>query len=56
MTVSELIEVLKCHPGNYKVYVYADYDDGFGTAGGEVEYVERNDYDNAGAITIWAEG
>lgn len=55
MTVNELIEVLKCHPGDYKVRVYASYDDGFGTAGGEIDYVERNDYTNTGIVAIWAE-
>lgn len=55
MTVKELIYVLEKQPEDYKVRIFATFDDGHGTAGGEVQYVERDELFNAGYVTLWNE-
>ena len=54
MTVRELIDVLEKQPSD-KVRIFATYDDGHGTAGGEVQYVERDEVFSAGYVTLWNE-
>ena len=42
MTIKELIEKLKEYPEDMYVRVSATYDYGFGCAGGEVQYIEKD--------------
>lgn len=46
MKVRELIEKLNEFPSDMEVNIMASYDDGFGTAGGEIQYIVREDSDN----------
>ena len=46
MTVKELIEKLSEFPNDMDVKIMASYDDGFGTAGGKIQYVVKEDVDN----------
>ena len=47
MTIKELIERLKQYPEDTIVEISATYDCGFGSAGGEVQYIEQYDYKHA---------
>lgn len=53
MTVSELIEVLKCQPPDNKVLLCVTHDDGYSVASGEALFVERNDFQKPGITSIW---
>lgn len=43
MTVKELIEELSKYPENMTVYMSVYYDDGFGHAGGTIQYIDKGD-------------
>lgn len=47
ITVRELIEKLKEYPEDMFVKVSATYDCGFGSAGGNVNYIEQDKFDYA---------
>lgn len=47
MTIKELIEKLKEYPEDMSVKIYATYDEGFGLAGGAVQYIEKDGFDYA---------
>lgn len=43
MTVKELIEELSKYPEDMLVHILASYDEGFGHAGGTIQYIEKED-------------
>lgn len=43
MTVKELIEELGKYPEDMIVHMLVSYDDGFGHAGGTIQYIEKED-------------
>lgn len=47
ITVAELIERLQEFPENMPVKIFATYDCGFGSTGGDIKYIEKDKYDYA---------
>lgn len=43
MTVKELVKELSKYPEDMPVHILASYDDGFGWAGGTIQYIEKED-------------
>lgn len=43
MTVKKLIKELSKYPEDMVVYMLVSYDEGFGYAGGTIQYIEKED-------------
>ena len=47
MTVRELIKELQKYPEDMSVQILASYDCGYGYAGGEIQYIEKDNIEYA---------
>ena len=50
MTIKNLIEILKQYPDDMQVKISATYDCGYGRAGGNIEYIKKDEYENNAII------